>query len=94
MAKKAKTMKTIEKIVKIPDAVTPIPSRTAADLLKCSMGHVRWLRRNGKLKSWKTGSRYSMLDLNEVKALAKTSARARTEGRKLGAPSRGFSPDT
>ena len=92
MAKQAK--KTVEKIVKIPDSVTPIPSRAAADILQCSMGHIRWLRRNGKLKSWKLGNRYTMLDLKEVEALAKTAAKARTEGRKLGAPSRGFSPDT
>lgn len=82
------------KIVTVPDGVTPIPSRTAATILNCSMGHVRWLRRTGKLKSWKLGDRYAMLDLKEVEALAKAYEKARKEGRKLGAPARGFSPDT
>lgn len=82
------------KVVKIPDGVTPIPSRTAATVLNCSMGHIRWLRRTGKLKSWKLGERYAMLDLAEVQALAKSYEAARKQGKKLGAPSQGFSPDT
>lgn len=90
--KKTATMK--KQLQPIPEGVTPIPARTAATILNCSMGHIRWLRRNGKLKGWAAGSRFAMLDLDEVQALAKAYEKARQEGRKTGAPSRGFSPDT
>ena len=82
------------KIVSVPDGVAAIPSRAAATILNCSMGHIRWLRQAGRLKSWKLGDRYTMLDRKEVETLAKTYEKVRKEGRKLGAPSRGFSPDT
>ena len=82
------------KIISVPDGVAAIPSRAAATILNCSMGHIRWLRRAGKLRSWKLGDRYTMLDRKEVETLAKAYEKARKEGRKLGAPSKGFSPDT
>jgi hypothetical protein len=81
-------------IEKIPPTVQPIPARQAAAMLQCSMGHIRWLRRTGRLKGWIMGGRFAMLDYHEVKALARERAKALKEGRKLGAPSRGFSPDT
>ncbi|NDE18552.1 DNA-binding protein [bacterium] len=88
---KKKAVTTEEKVIVIPKNVNPIPSRVAASILQCSMGHVRWLRRNGRLKSWKLSGRYTMLDRKEVEALAKAKAKQET---RLGAPSKGFQPDT
>ena len=87
-------MSTKEKIVSIPKGVTPISSRVAASMLQCSMGHIRWLRAKGHLRSWKIGSRYAMLDRDEVTAMAKRNQALAKKGSKVGAPAGGFKPDT
>lgn len=81
-------------VMKVPSGIQTISSRQAALMLECSMGHVRYLRRSGRLKGWAVGGRFTMLDYGEVKSLARESDRARKDGTKRGAPSRGFSPDT
>lgn len=92
--RKAPVEATAEKPIQIPPSVKPISTRAAAAMLQCSMGHVRWLRRTGRLKSWLISGRFAMVDYNEVRALAAEQAKALKTGHKRGAPSRGFSPDT
>lgn len=71
----------------MPEGVDLITPRAAAKLLKCSMGHVRYLRRSKTLKSWKTGERATLLDMSTVKEYADRED-------VMGAPRGGFSPDT
>ena len=85
---------TTEAIVKIPPGVNPISSRAAADILQCSMGHVRWLRHQKVLKSWQMTPRMTVLDLEEVREYAKKQTSAGRVGKRLGRPNAGFSPDT
>lgn len=83
-----------EKIIKIPPGVNPISARAAANILQCSMGHVRWLRHQKVLKSWQMTPRMTVLDLEEVQKYAKQQAVAAKQGTRIGRPNAGFSPDT
>jgi hypothetical protein len=82
------------------------PSRTlctcreAAEILDCTMGRVRQLCRKPKgggdpaLWSRKLTGRALVLDLDEVKRLAKARQKARDAGIQRGPAPGGFSPDT
>jgi hypothetical protein len=82
------------------------PSRTlctcreAAEILGCTMGRVRQMCRKPKgggeptLWSRKLTGRALVLDLDEVKRLAKVRQKARDAGVQRGAAPGGFSPDT
>jgi hypothetical protein len=78
--------------VKLPAGVTPITSRSVAEVLQCSMGHVRNLALKSRLKSWKLGSRSIVFDLKEVQEYKKTMERWRKEGHRGASPG-GFRPD-
>jgi excisionase family DNA binding protein len=82
----------VVKVVELPKGVTPITSRVAAEILDCSMGHVRNLALNEKLRSWKIGARSVIFDLEEVKAYRKSMVQWRKEGHRGKAPG-GFKPD-
>lgn len=80
------------KVVEIPDGVTPVTSRAAAEILKCSMGHVRNLALMNKIKSWKLGPRSIVFDLDEIKKYRKDMEVWRKEGHRGRHPG-GFQPD-
>lgn len=79
-------------VVKVPPTVTPVTSRTVAEVLECSMGHVRNLALKSRLKSWKIGARSIVFDLKEVQEYKKTMERWRREGHRGASPG-GFRPD-
>lgn len=87
-----KTPSTMVTVIKVPPSVTPITSRDAAEILECSMGHVRNLALKAKLKSWKLGSRFVVFDLQEVKTYKKSMEQWRRAGHRGKAPG-GFKPD-
>lgn len=68
------------KIVQLPPDITPITSRVAAEILDCSMGHVRNLALKSRLKSWKMGARSVVFDLVEVKNYKKVMEQYRKDG--------------
>ena len=86
-------------------ALKPQPNRTlcscreAAEILDCTMGRVRQLCRKPKkgeaplLWSSRLGARALVLDLEQVKALAKARERARRAGTLPGPAPGGFQPD-
>ena len=79
----------------IPAGVTGISTRTAAQLLKCSMGHVRNLAANGAFgKSYRVTSRNLMLDAEAVKAYLAKQTKAEQAGSKRGPQRGGFAIDT
>jgi len=87
-------------------ALKPQPNRTlcscreAAEILGCTMGRVRQLcrkpERGGPALLWsqKFGARALVLDLDEVKRLAKVRRKARDSGLTPGPAPGGFQPDT
>jgi transposase len=87
-------------------ALKPQPNRTlcscreAAEILGCTMGRVRQLCRKPErggpplLWSQKFGARALVLDLDEVKRLAKVRRKARDSGLTPGPAPGGFQPDT
>lgn len=79
-------------VVKVPPSVTPVTSRTVAEVLECSMGHVRNLALKSRLKSWKIGARSIVFDLKEVQEYKKLMERWRKEGHRGASPG-GFKPD-
>lgn len=79
-------------VPKVPPSITPVTSRTVAEVLGCSMGHVRNLARKSRLKSWKLGARSVLFDLKEVEAYKKTMTQWRKEGHRGAAPG-GFQAD-
>ena len=74
--------------------------REAAEILGCTMGRVRQLCRKpaggGEPSLWsqKFGARSLVLDLDEVKRLAKARRKARDAGLSPGPAPKGFQPDT
>lgn len=74
--------------------------REAAEILDCTMGRVRQMCRAPEgggdplLWSSRLGARALVLDLNEVKKLAKARQKARDAGLMRGPPPGGFEPDT
>ena len=68
------------KVVELPQGMVPITSRVAAEILDCSMGHVRNLALKSRLKSWKIGARSIVFDLSEVKVYKKTMEQWRKAG--------------
>lgn len=74
--------------------------REAAEILGCTMGRVRQLCREpeggGEPQLWssKLGARALVLDLEQVKRLAKARQNARDAGIAKGPAPGGFSPDT
>lgn len=74
--------------------------REAAEILGCTMGRVRQLCREpeggGEPQLWssKLGARALVLDLEQVKRLAKARQKARDAGIAKGPAPGGFSPDT
>ena len=76
----------------VPTSITAVTSRTVAEVLGCSMGHVRNLARKSRLKSWKLGARSVLFDLKEVEEYRKAMAQWRKEGHR-GATPGGFQAD-
>ena len=74
--------------------------REAAEILGCTMGRIRQLCREpeggGEPQLWssKLGARALVLDLEQVKRLAKARQKARDAGIAKGPAPGGFSPDT
>ena len=79
-------------VPKVPPHITPVTSRTVAEVLGVSMGHVRNLVRKSRLKSWKIGARSVLFDLKEVESYKKTMERWRKDGHRGASPG-GFKAD-
>jgi hypothetical protein len=77
-----------EKYKSIPPGVEAVSCRMAAEILGCSMGHIRHLAGTGRLgKVYKVSSRALMLDKAFIKKYQKS---LKPQGR----PRAGFSIDT
>ena len=73
-------------------------TREAAQTLGCSMSLMRWLAKNGKVKSWPMGPRSHGFDLDDCLRYKAEQEAIRAEARKAGRRARGgvpqgFSPD-
>jgi hypothetical protein len=84
-----------EKLDSVPAGVTAISTRSAAQILMCSMGHVRNLAAAGAFgKTYRLAPRILALDADAVKAYLAKQSTAEKQGKKRGPKRGGFQIDT
>ena len=86
-------MEKTERFDEIPATIKPISTRQAAQVLGCSLRHVRKLIYDKRIRHWHISTRLSVVCERDVRAYAAGVAAKRSAGDHRGSTAKGYAPD-